>query len=339
MESCARHASLFIDGGGSTTRVGIGSRLRVEVQHEGASCNPVSVGADRARANLHAVVRSAWLHRPPDVAAIDSIWCCLSTASSTQDLPRVASEVFAALPQELKGIDELWIANDIAPLLVHDGRVSPRVVAICGTGTGFCALNLPAERCARASGCEYLLSDEGGGFDIGLLGLRAVVRALDGRGPKTTLSELLLSWRNVHPDALPALVYSSDEPKVLVASFARFVLQAAELGDEPSRGIIERAANELAIGIVAVAEGAGLEGHYEISLAGSNLISPDHAILRNRLHRILADRARGAAIVSIVGSPLEVVARFSGVVGQEAKLATLLARSVPFGHFHASEFA
>jgi len=248
-------------------------------------------------------------------------------------LATVARDVLAALPAELAGIRTLWVTNDIAPLLVHDGRVTRRVVAIGGTGTGFCALNPEGGTCAKTSGHDYLLSDEGGGFDIGLQGLRAVMRAFDGRGPKTCLSDLLSRWQNIYPKDLPTLVYSSDEPKVLVASFAKFVLEAAEQGDPCSSGIIDFAASEIALGIVTAANRVGLEGDYEILLFGSNLVSPSHSILRVRLRRILEDRARDAVVNSVSTSPLAAVAQLSDIIEYNPNFAGLLTCAVPFGRF------
>lgn len=338
MHTGSGRAHLFIDAGGSTTRVGIGTHEGVVASHEGASCNPASVGIERAGANLKAAVQAAWTTRPHDVEAVDAVWCCTSTASSSSALQKVAAEVHAALPQRAAAAATLWIANDIAPLLFHDGQVRSRVVAICGTGTGYCALHPPWGRCVRASGYEYLLSDEGSGFDIGLQGLRAVMRAWDGRGPASALTALLQPWRGVGPGDLPALVHGSPDHKVVIASFARVVLQAAAQGDEPSLVIVERAAEELAIGVLAVARRAGLQHPFEVALAGSLLVSGEHALLRERLCSLLARNSDGAVDVAHIDSPLDAVAQLSRVIQRQPELTALLARSLPFGRFRSPQF-
>lgn len=144
--------------------------------------------------------------------------------------------------------------SDLVPLLPGDGGPSPLVVIVAGTGTGFGARSADGTR-AHASGCEYLRSDEGGGLDIGLAGLRAAVRAGDLRGPATALREAAAHWCGGDPAGLAGnlseKVYVPGH-KPLIAGFARRVLDAAP-HDAAAAVIVARAASELAAGAAAVA--------------------------------------------------------------------------------------
>ena len=54
-------------------------------------------------------------------------------------------------------------------------------------GTGVACLTVPADGAARiVGGHGYLIGDEGGAFWIGREGIRAALRAMDGRGASTT---------------------------------------------------------------------------------------------------------------------------------------------------------
>lgn len=334
-----RQAKLLVDGGGSTTRAALVREGVISAEHEGASCNVVSVGPTCARSNLRRVVEAVWSDRGPGIDSLDSAWFCLSTASSAADLEDLAIELAAALPERLRPKEGIWVTNDIAPLLVHDGRIVPRVVAICGTGTGFCALNLPAELCTRVSGHEYLLADEGGGFDLGLQGLRAIMRASDGRGPPTILVDRLAAWRDTTVEGLHALVYSSPTPKILIASFAPFTLLAAEEGDRCALAIVERASTELVTGICAAARGAHLPPGYDVALAGSNLVSRATPILRRMLESALSASVPGVSVSAISASPLQAVLRLSELLPEHPRLLTVLTRSLPLLHLTAPALA
>jgi N-acetylglucosamine kinase-like BadF-type ATPase len=170
------------------------------------------------------------------------------------------------------------VTNDLVPLLLGGGGdPPPLVVVVAGTGTGFGARSA-AGAWARASGCEYLLSDEGGGFDIGLAGLRAAIRAGDGRSPATTLRQTAAQWCGGRPatlaEDLSEKVYVPGH-KPLIASFARHVLDAAP-HDPAAAAIVACAARELAAGATAVARAAGCPpGSTRILLAGSLLTRHD----------------------------------------------------------------
>ncbi|MHA7653651.1 BadF/BadG/BcrA/BcrD ATPase family protein [Mycobacterium sp. ML4] len=73
-------------------------------------------------------------------------------------------------------------------VIAHAGALNgePGIVLIAGTGV--VALTIEADGSLRtADGWGPWLGDEGGGAWIGAAGLRAAVRAVDGRGPATTL--------------------------------------------------------------------------------------------------------------------------------------------------------
>ncbi len=319
-------ARLLVDGGGTTTRVAVHSPGGPYAELTGPSCNPHSVGPARALATLADLVRQAWRDRPAGVDELESGWLCLSTASSRAAAESVAADLLAS--GALPAVGELWVTNDVAPLLVHDGRVADRVAVVCGTGTGFCGVHPAAGRIARASGREYLLADEGGGFDLGLQGLRAVVRADDGRGPVTRLTDRLTPWRGVAVAELVEVVHSSPEPKLLISSFAEHVLAAAQEGDGCSRRITAAAAAELVTGIRAVAARTRLPAEHEVVLVGSNLVGR-YPVLRDQLCALLHTELPGVTAAPLAGSTLPAVAALAELLPGDQSLQDLLGRCLP----------
>ena len=66
----------------------------------------------------------------------------------------------------------------------------PGIVVIAGTGSGAAGRD-GAGRTVRVGGHGFLLGDEGGGYWIGREAVRAALRAADGTGPPTALTELV----------------------------------------------------------------------------------------------------------------------------------------------------
>ncbi len=112
----------------------------------------------------------------------------LSNASTPDRAGVAASTVRQACVAAELGAATTWVVNDLVPLVALGEPGRSHLVAVCGTATGF-GVCTDDSRSWRASGQEYLLSDEGGGHDVGVEGLQASVRAVDGRGPATALVE------------------------------------------------------------------------------------------------------------------------------------------------------
>jgi N-acetylglucosamine kinase-like BadF-type ATPase len=98
----------------------------------------------------------------------------------------------------------------------------------------------------RADGWGHLLGDEGGGAWIGLAGLRAAVRAHDGR-PGGSTALLAAATRQLGPaESLPSKLYTRDDRAGVLAAFAPAVADAAREGDPVALEIWQDAAAALA---------------------------------------------------------------------------------------------
>jgi N-acetylglucosamine kinase-like BadF-type ATPase len=146
------------------------------------------------------------------------------------------------------------------------------VALICGTGSIAWARDASGRQ-ARAGGWGYLLGDEGGGFDIGLTALRAILHAADGRGPQTILTDAILDrWALPAPDALVAHVYRPPLPPAEIAVLAPLVNDAAAAGDGVAMTILRRAGQELASLVQAAARDLDMARPLPCALAGGALL-------------------------------------------------------------------
>jgi N-acetylglucosamine kinase len=121
-------------------------------------------------------------------------------------------------------------------------------------GTGSIALGRDATgKTARAGGWGYIFGDEGGAFDLVRQALRASLRYEEGWGPPTLLRTLLLEATECETaNALLHRCYTAEFPRERVAALAPFIEEAARAGDAVAVGLIEHAAQELALLAAAV---------------------------------------------------------------------------------------
>jgi N-acetylglucosamine kinase-like BadF-type ATPase len=145
------------------------------------------------------------------------------------------------------------MSNDgVGLLLAHESEL---VAVIAGTGSVAMARNSVGEVITRG-GDEWVVADYGSAFWLGLEGIRAAYRALEG-GPDTALLNCLLQHfsplkdddrdaRVVVREIARRLASLGTDTKPTIASFAAQVTREAELGDVEAQKIVRRAVDDLA---------------------------------------------------------------------------------------------
>jgi N-acetylglucosamine kinase-like BadF-type ATPase len=146
----------------------------------------------------------------------------------------------------------ILVVNDALIALQAGISDAPGIVIVSGTGSIAYGRNADGEA-SRAGGWGYVLGDEGSGYWIGRLALRAVVRHADGRGRVTSLTPRLLGHFGVQKAAeLIHKVYHEELSPRSIAAAAKYVQHARDDGDAIAAGILSRAADELITAATAV---------------------------------------------------------------------------------------
>jgi len=235
---------LTVDLGRTRCRVALWSGGQQQRQAEGAGSPGLAApgGAMGAAAAILAVARP--LIGPAGVALVSAgAPGALAAPDAAQDLAR---RLCAALPavQAVVGSDAL---------MAHAGALGggPGVVLVAGTGAAAVAIGWDGVA-HRVDGAGPWLGDEGGGAWLGLHGLRAVLRASEGRGPATALQRLAAARFGPLP-VLPARLEEEANPPRLAASFAPDVIEAALAGDPVADALLRRAVGALAATVRAAA--------------------------------------------------------------------------------------
>ncbi len=158
--------------------------------------------------------------------------------------PEAARALGEALLSSLRA-ERVAVTSD--SVIAHAGALDGKPGVVLVAGTGVVAIAIGADGSLRtADGWGPWLGDEGGGAWIGAAGLRAALRALDGRGPPTALVDAARA-RFGPPRTWPAQLNGA----AALASFAPDVLAAEN--DPAAAAIVSAAAQAL----VATARAAG----------------------------------------------------------------------------------
>lgn len=135
------------------------------------------------------------------------------------------------------------VTTDIEIALAAAFADGPGIVVSAGTGSVAVGRDRTGKR-YRIGGYGWQMGDEGSGYAIGRGSLGAVSRAMDGRSPRTALSERLLkATRSGDYDDL--VRWAAGASPAEVAALAPHVLAVAAAGDPLAQGIADYAAREL----------------------------------------------------------------------------------------------
>jgi N-acetylglucosamine kinase-like BadF-type ATPase len=244
---------LGIDAGGTKTVCLLANeRGDVVAQARGGGANLQAHGELEVEKVLHRVMDTAIGDRDVRPAAI-----CLGIAGV--DRPQDA-EAIRGIMRRIGSKARALVVNDALIALVAGAGDRAGIVIIAGTGS--IAYGRDDEgRAARAGGWGYLLGDEGSGFWIGRRALSAIVRAADGRGPATDLTDRVMArLRLARPSDLIRETYYRDLKRGAIAGLADVVEEARAAGDAVASDILAQAARELAAAATSVVNRLGMRG-------------------------------------------------------------------------------
>ncbi|GAA3827813.1 BadF/BadG/BcrA/BcrD ATPase family protein [Streptomyces chiangmaiensis] len=252
-------------------------------------------GVALARAAVRAAVLPLLERRPSlRLAAV-----CVGAAGAAA-APEAARELAGLLLEDLPA-DEVAVTSDA--VTAHAGALGGRTGVVLAIGTGSVAIGIGDDGSyVRVDGWGPWLGDEGSGAWIGAAGLRAALRAHDGRGPDTALLSAAAA-RFGDPDRLPSAVGGDGNPARTAASFAPDVARAAAEGDAAASAIVRDAATALGETVLAAARRVGGEDTLPVTITGglTGLGEP----LLGPLRSALADSSRPLHLQPPLGEPLD----------------------------------
>jgi N-acetylglucosamine kinase len=231
---------------------------KVITKARGGGANLVVHGELAVEKVLYQVIED--LEAPGPLGAI-----CLGMAGV--DRPE-DQETVRGVMHRLRLRQPLRIVPDALVALVAGAPHGIGIVVVAGTGSIAYGVD-PAGKTARSGGWGYLLGDEGSAFWLGHAAVRQGIRAVDGRGPATTLFGLISKKLDLEmPHGLVKWFYDQEHSRHRVTALASVVEEAANDGDEAANALLDEAAQHLARAGRAVARQLEFAEPYPFVQAG-----------------------------------------------------------------------
>ena len=257
--------ALGIDGGGTRTRVCVGSSER-NLEGSGASgpCNIAIVPVADAAASIKAAAEEALGEAG---SAFEDVGAVCGGIAGFSFAARVA-ELQAAL-EALFPHAEIVLVPDFAVALTGGlGESGAKAGIIVIAGTGSVAYGEDENgRSHRTGAYGYLIDDAGSGYGVGRLALAAVLRAADGTGAATAMTGRVFETLGLSSTTqiVPG-VYGGEISRVRIASLAPIVAAASADGDAVAQAVLMRAGGALAQLVQGVTAALFSDAAHEIPL-------------------------------------------------------------------------
>lgn len=294
--------AVAIDGGGSKTdAVAVDSAGAVLARARSGGSSPQNLGLDAAFAVIDGLVEN--LRGRLGVTRLDRVHTYLSGVDLPEEYAAFRRAAAAASWAPLDP-SALVVENDLFALL-RAGADEPDVVAVvCGTGIN--AVGVRADgRTVRFPALGNITGDWGGGWQLGEQALWHAARAVDGRGPATSLTDSVPVSFGV--DAIEDLIrelHFGRLPMEALSSLAPVVFEEAAGGDAVAGGIIDRQAEEIVILASTTLRRLDLLDREVPVVLGGGVIAGGDERLLGGIRRGLAERAPLARIREVRTAPV-----------------------------------
>jgi N-acetylglucosamine kinase-like BadF-type ATPase len=229
---------LGIDGGGTHTTAWLADEnFSVLARVQAGPSNPVKVGLASAQRELSRAYRSALRDARARSARLDAVCAGLAGGDSAPVQRGMLRWMRKAIPAR----SHLMTTDAAITLAAALGR-SQGIIVIAGTGS----IAFGRDRqggILRVGGWGSQFDDAGSGYDMGREAIAAALRAHDGRGQTTSLTQALC--RELHLGKITEAVPMQLTPKNIAALFP-LVQQEARAGDAIALRLCHEAAEDLA---------------------------------------------------------------------------------------------
>jgi len=260
---------LGIDGGATSTRAVLADRAGTILgRGQAGPGNPKSAGLESALEEVRRAVEAAFSAAELTVETVDAICLALAGAGRTEDRPPIEERIL-----QDKTALKVGVVPDAVAVLAAGNSSVVGISLIAGTGSMAFGRDETGS-VARAGGWGSLFGDEGSGYALAVEGLRAAVKAFDGRGPATMLLPAFLDrLKLVDANGLVTTLFSPAWDKRRLAELATVVTTCADLNDDIARGLLLKSTWELTSAALAVSRRLGWKSRPAVALTGGLIVN------------------------------------------------------------------
>jgi len=298
---------LGLDGGATkTTAMVLDTSTKEIIESVSGSSNYLDAGKEVAKKNINklilSVIEKLKESRCSEKIFFESSCFGFSGCDQENDINLYKKIIFNSKLSNYINQNKAIICNDSKIGLAAGSDNKNRVMVICGTGSNCYGINELGEE-ARVNGWDYILGDEGSAYSVAIKALRAIMRAFDGRGDKTILSDIVLKNLGLSSELeLVNWVYKDKISKNDIAMVASFVCNTANIGDQVSVKILKEECNEAALTVSTAVDILMLnDKDFDLVLVGSLFKCKKH--FHNILVNLLESKFKKINIKNLVKKP------------------------------------
>ena len=297
---------LGVDGGGTKTEVRIADTSGANVAEAASgSTSYKSIGINKATENLNSVVFRAMkkIKSPDDIYFISS--CFGFAGNNTKEDEKIYTGiVFNGKLEGRLNKKKTFICNDTVIGLEAGSRKKNKIIVIAGSGSNCYGVNEDGKK-VKTTGWDYVLADEGSGYQTALKALKAVMKAYDGRGEKTLLSRTVLEELDLKDITdLNKWAYTRPFSKGRISALSETVCKTAQKGDKISIDILSGEAEEAVLSVSTVANKLGFKNKdFDLVFVGGMFRCKK--FFRNLVTSRLEENFPGINFLPLLADPVE----------------------------------
>lgn len=245
MDNKRDYTIIGIDGGGTRTRGILYRNGEIQARSNAGTTRVGTVGVGESSERILNVITDLCAQKDLDTAELDAVVVGLAGVWLDEEKKRSTQLIKTLARTQKMTLNDLIVISDAE--LAVEGAFNGDNGIVMIVGTGSIGLGkLGKDKLIRCGGWGIELDDEGSGAWIGREGLTAVVRAIDGRGNPTALTQVFC-------DMFPTV--DIQQPRTIVKAYSDrsfeyhmltpLVMKCAEENDKVCLEIINRAAYHL----------------------------------------------------------------------------------------------
>lgn len=296
-----REIVLGVDGGGTKTLCAIADRSgNVLGVGRSEGSNFQAVGTEGAKRTVREAIEQAL--EMANASATDVIFAAYGMAGADRDED---FEIVRQFLEQVSPTTDFLLVNDTTIALRAGTRDGIGVAQVAGTGSNTIGFNSKGEQW-KVGGLGELSGDVGSATYLAKRMIVAAFEAVDGRGPKTILVDLICKELGLKKlEDIIAFFYVENFTPLEVDKFAPLVFKAANMGDRVAKKILAQTGKRMGYEItVCIRHLFKKDEPINVVLGGSVLQKGESPILVEELKKRVLRSYPNAKIVKLKYPPV-----------------------------------
>ncbi|MDP3970840.1 MAG: BadF/BadG/BcrA/BcrD ATPase family protein [bacterium] len=277
-----QHFVLGIDAGATKTAAAIGNDKHIIGKGRSGPANIHINSSKDIKKHIQLAIRQALKNKNiPSRVKFSHVVVGMAGIDSASDQQKAEAIVLKALQRRILQSTDIEIINDIKIVRRSGSDKKFGIAIISGTGSHGYGVSQTGKE-SYVGGLEYIMADEGSGYEIGLKGLKAATKSADGRTKPTNLqSAILKHFQQTNIRNLVPIIYAKSLSKSDIAKISFIVEDAAGKNDWRAKQILQEAIDELLLNVETLSTKLDLKkSEFDLVVAGGSFKMAKYPFLK-----------------------------------------------------------